>query len=119
MKFRTRKLVKPGDLNARGTLFGGQLLKWIDEEAAIYVLCKLGTPNIVTKWMSEIDFVSTAKVGDVIQIGCDLVNVGNTSITIRCEVQNKQTGQTIIKIDKIVFVSVDDGGKPTPHGGVK
>jgi len=27
-------LIKPGDLNARGTLFGGQVLKWIDEEAA-------------------------------------------------------------------------------------
>ncbi len=33
MKFRTRKLIKPEDLNARGTLFGGQMLKWIDEEA--------------------------------------------------------------------------------------
>ena len=36
MEFRTRKLIKPEDLNAGGTLFGGQLLKWIDEEAAIY-----------------------------------------------------------------------------------
>jgi len=34
MKYRTRKLIKPSDLNARGTLFGGQVLKWIDEEAA-------------------------------------------------------------------------------------
>ena len=35
MKYRTRKLIKPADLNSRGTLFGGSLLKWIDEEAAI------------------------------------------------------------------------------------
>lgn len=33
--FRTRKWVRPEDLNANGTLFGGSLLKWIDEEAAI------------------------------------------------------------------------------------
>ena len=38
MIYRTRKLIKPSDLNPRGTLFGGQLLKWIDEEAAILAL---------------------------------------------------------------------------------
>ena len=32
MKFLTRKLITPADLNPRGTLHGGQLLKWIDEE---------------------------------------------------------------------------------------
>ena len=41
MKFRTRKLIKPEDLNARGTLFGGQMLKWIDEEASIFTNCQL------------------------------------------------------------------------------
>ena len=38
ISFRTRKWVKPEDLNANGTLFGGSLLRWIDEEAAIYAL---------------------------------------------------------------------------------
>jgi len=41
MKFYSRKLIKPGDLNARNTLFGGALLKWIDEEAGIYAMTKL------------------------------------------------------------------------------
>ena len=36
MKFLTRKLVTPADLNPRGTLHGGQLLKWIDEEGGIH-----------------------------------------------------------------------------------
>ena len=30
MKYYTRKLIKYEDLNARGTLFGGQVLIWID-----------------------------------------------------------------------------------------
>lgn len=119
MKFRTRKLVKPEDLNARGTLFGGQVLKWVDEEAAIFCFCQLGTRSIVTKIMSEINFVSSAKTGDIIEIGCELISFGTTSITIACEVRNKDTKQTIIKIDKIVFVQVDDEGKPTPHGKKK
>ena len=38
MNFHTRKWVKPEDLNPNGTLFGGSLLRWIDEEAAIYAI---------------------------------------------------------------------------------
>jgi len=119
MNFRTRKLIKPGDLNARGTLFGGQVLKWIDEEAAIFAICQLGERNIVTKAMSEINFISTAKTGDIAEIGCELISFGTTSITIACEVRNKDTKKTIIRVDKIVFVAVDENGKPTPHGIIK
>jgi acyl-CoA hydrolase len=116
MNFRTRKLIKYEDLNARGTLFGGQVLKWIDEEAAIFCICQLDSRNLVTKVMSEVNFVSSAKLGDVIEIGCELVEFGRTSITIACEVRNKDTKQSIIKIDKIVFVLLDENGVPTAHG---
>lgn len=119
MKYRTRKLVKPSDLNSRRTLFGGQVLKWIDEEAAIFAICQLGSPNIVTKAMSEINFVSTAALGDIIEFGMDLVKVGTSSITIACDVRNKITKQSIVRIDKIVFVLLDENGKPKPHGKTK
>lgn len=126
IKYKTRKLIKPEDLNSRSTLFGGQLLKWIDEEAAIFAICQLTTPvntahtnSIVTKIISEINFVSTAKQGDVIEIGCGLIGFGTTSITFACEVRNKNTQQTIVKVDKIVFVVVDKDGKPAPHGFIK
>jgi acyl-CoA thioesterase YciA len=119
MKFNTRKLIKYEDLNARGTLFGGQVLKWVDEEAAIFCICQLGDRSIVTKTMSEVNFVSSAKLGDVVEIGCELVQFGTTSITIACEVRNKDTKQSIIRIDKIVFVCVDDNGTPKPHGILK
>lgn len=116
MRFFSRKLIKPQDMNAHGTLFGGSVLAWIDEEAAIYVTCQLGMGNIVTKFMSEIDFVSSASLGDIIEIGMETVAFGTSSITIRCEVRHKFTRQTIIKIDRIVFVHVDDQGRPSPHG---
>ena len=103
-------------LNPRKTLFGGQVLKWIDEEAAIFAICQLGSSKIVTKAISEVNFVSTAVLGDIIEFGMDLVNVGTTSITIACDVRNKITKQSIVKIDKIVFVLLDDEGKPKPHG---
>lgn len=115
MIYRTRKLIKPSDLNPRGTLFGGQLLNWIDEEASIFAICQLGSPNVVTKAMSEIDFVSTAKVGDIIEFGMDLVKFGTTSVTLFCDVRNKNTKQSIIKIEKIIFVLLDEDGKPKVH----
>jgi acyl-CoA hydrolase len=115
MNFRTRKLIKPEDLNSRGTLFGGQVLSWIDEEAAIFAMCQLGDKNIVTKAMSEVNFVSSARLGDIVEIGCELYGIGTTSITVACEVRNKDTKKTIIRVDKIVFVLLDDEGKAKPH----
>jgi acyl-CoA hydrolase len=116
MKFYSRKLIKPGDLNARNTLFGGALLRWIDEEAGIYAMTKLGSKNVVTKYMTEINFVNSAQQGDVIEIGLGFNAVGRTSISFSCEVRNLFSKQSIIKIDNIVFVHVDEDGSPKPHG---
>jgi acyl-CoA hydrolase len=60
--------------------------------------------------------VSTAVNGDIIEFGMALVKVGNTSITIACDVRNKITKQTIVRIDEIVFVLLDEEGKPKSHG---
>lgn len=116
MEYRTRRLVMGKDLNPNGTLFGGQLLAWIDEEAAIFAICQLGTENIVTKLMSEINFVSPGFKGNVLSIGLEVVKIGRTSIILKCVVRNKNTEVDIITIDKIVFVSVDEEGKPKAHG---
>ena len=116
MNFYTRKLIKPEDLNSRGTLFGGRLLQWIDEEAAVYAMCQLETKNIVTKLISEVNFTSPAYQGDVIKIGLEPIKFGQTSITLKVTVINKDTGNVIVQIDKMVFVSLDKEGKPFPHG---
>lgn len=115
MEYRTRKWIRAKHLNPRETLFGGQVLSWIDEEAAIFASCQLKTPLIVTKYMSEINFVSPAYNGDVVEIGIDLVSIGNTSITLEAEVRNKDTKKTILKVDKIIFVRIDKHGKPKRH----
>ncbi len=91
MNFYTRKLVKPEDLNSNNTLFGGSLLRWVDEESAIYAIVQLGTNRCVTKYMSEINFVSSAKQGDVVEIGIKATAFGRTSLTLMCEVRNKIT----------------------------
>ena len=119
MNYHTRKWIKPEDLNPNHSLFGGRLLQWIDEEAALYAIVQLETPRCVTKFISEINFVSSAKQGDIIEIGIEATDFGNTSITLRCDVRNMMTRQTIITIDKIIFVGLDENGKPTTHGKTK
>lgn len=116
MNFYTRKWVKPEDLNAHGTLFGGSLLSWIDEEAAIYTIIQLGTNGCVTKYMSEINFISSAKQGDIIELGIKATHFGRTSLTLTCQVRNKITQRVILTVDKIVFVSINENGVPVPHG---
>lgn len=116
VSYRTRKWVKPEDLNANGTLFGGSLLRWIDEEAAIYSIIQLGNPRSVTKLISEIEFRASARQGDMIEMGLRAVKFGRTSLTMRAKVRNIVTGEVILTIDKIVFVSLDEDGNPQPHG---
>ena len=116
MRFHTRKWIKPEDLNPNGTLFGGRLLAWIDEEAALYAIIQLENPKVVTKYVSEINFRSSAKPGDIVEIGIDVKKFGTTSITLRCEVRNKMTREAIITIEDIVLVNLDEEGRPAPHG---
>lgn len=116
MRFNTRKWVKPEDLNPNGSLFGGQLLAWIDEEAALYTIIQLENPKIVTKYISEINFMSSATQGDIVEIGMEVTKFGKSSISMKCEARNKMTRETILTIDKIIMVNLSPDGKPTPHG---
>ena len=96
MRFLSRRLILPSDLNYANSLFGGRALEWIDEEAAIYAICQLGTNCLVTKHIRAIN--------------------GRTSITVTCLMRNKITKKTICLADDIVFVQVDPITKqPIPH----
>ncbi|GAB3024883.1 hotdog domain-containing protein [Niabella terrae] len=116
MKFHTRKWVKPEDLNPNHTLFGGRLLQWIDEEAALYAIIQLENKFVVTKFISEINFIASPRQGDIIEIGIVATHFGRTSITLKCEIRNKLTREKILTIEKMVFVNLDEQGQPRPHG---
>ncbi|KIP52340.1 acyl-CoA thioesterase [Leucobacter komagatae] len=111
-----RKWVKPEDLNQHDALFGGRLLQWVDEEAAIVAVTQLGTIDIVTRHMSAIDFVSRAGRGDLLELEYRVVAFGRTSVTLSCRVENAVTGQDVLRLDTLVFVAVDRDGKPAEHG---
>tara|TARA_B110000091_G_scaffold197208_1_gene225251 strand:- start:1808 stop:2176 length:369 start_codon:yes stop_codon:yes gene_type:complete len=119
MTFDTRRWVKPQDLNPNGTLFGGRILEWIDEEIGIYAILQLETTRTAVKHMAAIDFVSPVNLGDIIEIGMEVQQFGITSVTLQCKVRNTITHKTIIDIDTIVMVALDEEGNPKSHGKQK
>ncbi|MFZ9521486.1 MAG: acyl-CoA thioesterase [Silvanigrellaceae bacterium] len=116
------RLIMPGDLNAAGRLFGGRLMEWVDEIAALYCMSQLARKQIVTKKISEVIFNEPADLRDVLEFFCRIKNVGRTSVTIECLVMTKILSpgdrvKLIVACD-LVFVSIDDQGRPEPHGYV-
>ena len=118
MKFLTRKLVTHEDLNPRGYLHGGQMLKWIDEEGGIHAGLELNTGLIVTKFISDINFSFPVILGDVVEIGMQTVEIGKTSCTLSCEVRSIQAEKTVCSIDKMVYIRVNKYGMPKKHGSM-
>ena len=119
MKYHTRKWVKSEDLNANGTLFAGRVLAWLDEQAIIYGIIQLENKRVVTKYMSEINFMSTAVQGDIVEIGVEAKKFGKSSLTLNGEVRNKITHETIVTVDNVILVNLDENGNASPHGKTK
>lgn len=111
-----RKWVKPEDLNQHSALFGGRVLQWLDEEAAIIAVAQLGTRSVVTRYMSEVNFVARAESGDLLQLDYRILAFGRTSLTLSCRVENTVTGQEVLTMERIVFVAVDENGVAYAHG---
>jgi len=104
-----RYLVTQPTLNAHGTLHGGNLMKWVDEACGMQ--SRLLTGSVcATRNISEIDFLSSAKLGDIVQVDVALVCLGNTSITFSANVLNAHTHVPIATFAKLVFVGLNDSG---------
>ena len=115
MKYSSQRMVMYPHLNAAGILFGGQALSWIDEEAIIFAADQLETTKLATVKMSEVVFMNAANIGDIVVIGSELVKIGSTSITVRCQIKNKTTDKIILDVREIVMVALDFNKNPTKH----
>lgn len=114
-----RKLVKPEDLNAANTLFGGTLMAWIDEACVLYAMCQMQTRRVVTLKFSEVLLKTPSKQGDILEFVCQPVRSGTTSFTVACQVTTKvvapgEESRTIAACE-VVFVAVNEDGRPEPY----
>ncbi len=110
-----RYLVTQPDLNSHGSLHGGILMKWADESAGMHAR-KLSGGLCVTRYIDRINFVETARVGDIVKITSRLNDAGNTSLTFSATIKNDLTGKLIASIDRLVFVYVNGSSRPMAHG---
>jgi acyl-CoA thioesterase YciA len=112
-----QKLIFSKHLNASQTLFGGQLLSWIDEASALFAIEAMRTRRVLTKKLSEVIFENPGILGDIIQFWCRVTKEGRTSMTMELVVRT-QNVDTLDQRDicrcELVYVAVDSIGKPTP-----
>jgi len=107
----------PRDTNPHGTIFGGVILSYIDQAGAIEAH-RHGARRVVTVAMEKVVFHAPVYVGDLVSFYGALVRTGNTSITVKVEVEAMHAGEpaTLRRVTEaeITYVNVDDGGRPTP-----
>ncbi len=111
-----RKLVLPEFLNDQGFLFGGYLLKWVDESAYITASLEYPGNRLVTVSLDEVNFKHPIQPGEMLCFDVQLVRRGNTSVTYNVDViGEKLSGTTApLFVTKITFVNVADSGQPVP-----
>ncbi|ARD23181.1 MULTISPECIES: hotdog domain-containing protein [Shewanella] len=116
MEYLGRHIVKLVDLNSDKKLCSGQLMKWLNEETSLYARCEMHSKLLMPKLVSEINFMCSASLGDVVEFGMEIISLGQSSITLRCKARNQSTNAPIAVVDKVVFVNINERGLPVPHG---
>ncbi|RSD25910.1 acyl-CoA thioesterase [Mesobacillus subterraneus] len=115
------RLVLPPDTNHLGTIFGGTVLSYIDEIAAISAM-KHSRRAVVTASIDSVNFLSSAEVGDILTLEAVVVSTGRTSmeVFVKVESENLQLNRkTLTTTSILTMVAKDETGKPVPVAGVK
>lgn len=110
-----RVMMMPKDTNARGTIFGGVILSYLDQAGAVEAVRK-GAARPVTVNMHEINFLEPVFVGDLVSFYTETVKVGTTSITVKVVVEAERSWardqKVIVTEAMVVYVNVDPQMKP-------
>jgi acyl-CoA hydrolase len=110
-----RFLAQPTDVNFGGNVHGGAAMKWLDEAG---YACAAGWSECycVTVFVGDINFHSPIAVGHLVEVKAQIIYTGRTSMHIAvdlhsCSPRKQELSRAIHCI--MVFVAVDEGGKPT------
>ena len=117
MAFQNHKLVLPEHLNQYGYLFGGNLLKWIDEAAWIAATLDYPDCAFVTIAMDCVEFRKSVRKGTILELVLQAVGRGTTSVQYDAEVfRCDATPENRVSIfaTRMTLVRVDADGVKTP-----
>ena len=110
------RLVLPEHLNHYGFLFGGHLLKWVDEFAYIAATMEYPGCNFVTIGMDSVEFKKSVRQGTILKFMVEKTKVGTTSLQYLVHVyrSNNLEENNFIFSTRVTFVRVDEQGKKIP-----
>jgi acyl-CoA hydrolase len=116
----TFTMVRTEHLNHHGYLFGGQMLKWVDEFAYLAAARDYPGVKLVTRAMDRIEFRTHVENGSILRFRILPLSKGMTSVTYEVKVYADAPGateETLVFTNRITFVAVDaEGGKaPLPY----
>lgn len=113
-------LILPNNANYHGSIFGGDVLSYVDEVASITAMRHCRMP-VVTASIDSFDFLAPAKVSNTIYLEAFVASTGRTSMEIIVKVssENLLTGRSSLTgVSFLTFVALDAEGKPTEVPGV-
>lgn len=106
-------IVRTEHMNHQGNLFGGQLLVWVDESAAMTVMTEFPGVRFVTRGFSQVEFRKPVLNGSILKIVTTRFRVGKTSITYHVEVHaqppDSKENELVFETE-VTFVALDDKG---------
>ena len=111
-----RFLAEPTDVNYGGKVHGGMVMKWMDQAA---YACAAGWCGgyAVTASVGGMSFLQPIRIGDLVEISALVVLTGSSSMAIAVEVDSidiRTQRRTRTTRCVMVFVAVDETGKPVP-----
>ena len=108
------ELILPNESNALGNVFGGRVMHYMDMCAAMSAYKHARSP-VVTASVDRLDFMTPAKVGDILILKSAVNYVGKCSmeVGVKIESENPLTGKVKHTASAyLTFVSLDDKRKP-------
>lgn len=117
---QTHKLVLPEHLNHYGFLFGGNMLKWVDEVAWIAASLECPGFHFVTVALDKVEFRRKVTKGAILTFAAERRQTGKTSLTVEVSVTARYTESPGAEDDQPVFstnvtlVRVDAEGRKVP-----
>jgi len=110
----TARLMMPMDANVLGNVFGGAIMRYMDEIAGIVAWRHAGK-NVVTASIDRMNFWAPVYVGNLLILKASVNYVGTTSmeIGVRMEAHDPSTRQaTHTGSCYLTFVALDEKGRP-------
>ena len=110
------QLVFPGDINLRGTLYGGRMMSWI-ATAGTLTASRCARGPVVLGAMDDLDFIHPVYLGEIVTVSSQVEYIGRTSLELGVEVysENARTGaRRRTTSSHLAFIALDDRECPRP-----